>query len=161
VRPRRSSGALGQPLNFAVRQHETRRLDMNSGAPRLLLLVSLAIFAPSPSPADARLLGLDSPNRVPGSFFVVFKTGPELVAVARTGPAAPKVLPQVFPTSKDSDLRLAEALCEQIHGQLEGLSYSPSSAAFVVRRASDTLVHDILAKDPRIAEIGANFPIHD
>jgi hypothetical protein len=89
---------------------------MNSVAPRLLFLVSLAVFAPSPAPADARLLGLDSPNRVPGSFFVVFKTGPELAAVTRTGPAAPKILPQLYPTSEDSARRLAEALCEQIHG---------------------------------------------
>jgi hypothetical protein len=134
---------------------------MNSVAPKLLLLALLAGFAPSPSPADARLVGLDSPKRVPGSFFVVFKTGPELAAVARTGPAAPKVLPQVFPTSKDSARRLAEALCEQVHGQLAGLSYGSSYAAFGVHDASDTLVRAILAKDPRIAEIGANFPIHE
>jgi hypothetical protein len=134
---------------------------MNSVAPKLLLLAFLAVFAPSPSPADARLLGLDSPNRVPGSFFVVFKTGPELAAVTRTGPAAPKVLPQVFPTSDDSTRRLAEALCEQIHGHLAGLSYGPSYAAFGVHDASDSLVRDILAKDPRIAEIGANFRIHE
>jgi hypothetical protein len=124
------------------------------------LAVILALHS-SESAADARLLGFDSQHRVPGSFYVVFKTDSELASIPRTGPNAPKVLPHLNPTSKEAVWRLASALCAQIHAELAGVNYVPPHAAFITRGASDAAVREVLAKDPRIAEIGANFPIYE
>jgi hypothetical protein len=132
---------------------------VNSAAPKLLFLALLSIFPPSPSPADATLSGLDSPDRVPGSFVVFFKTGVELAALVRYGPVGAKVLPRVLPTSEGSARRLAEALCKRVHGKMRDLGYGSSYTRFVVDNASETLVREILAKDPRIAQIRALEPV--
>jgi hypothetical protein len=124
----------------------------------LALVVILALQS-SNSAADAKLSNFESQHRAPGSFYVIFKTDAELAAIPRTGPKAPKVFPQVTPTSKDAVWRLAAALCTEIHAQLAGINYVPPHAAFITRGASDAAMREVLAKDPRIAEISANIEV--
>lgn len=134
---------------------------MTSAVKRSALLALVVVLYSTRLVADARLVGFDSPDRSSGSFYVVFKSGAELAAVPRTGPGAPQILPWVFPTSDGSAIRIAEALCSRIQARLSGVTYSPSHAAFVVRNASDAAIREVLARDPRIAEIGANMKIRE
>jgi hypothetical protein len=135
---------------------------MRRSWPDSALLASLVVVALSPgsSLADARLSGFDSLHRVPGSFYIEFKTGPDLALVPHTGPKAPNVLPHLTPTSKEAVWRLARALCAEIHARLVGINYVLPSAAFITAGASDAAVREVLAKDPRIAEISANIETH-
>ena len=128
--------------------------------PALLALVVILALQSSKSAADAKLSNFDSQHRAPGSFYVIFKTDAELAVIPHTGAKAPKVLPQVTPTSKDAVWRLAAALCAQIQAQLAGINYVPPHVAFITRGASDAAMREVLAKDPRIAEISANIEVH-
>ena len=118
-----------------------------------------AASSASKSAADAKLSNFDSQHRAPGSFYVIFKTPAELAVIPRTGPNAPKVLPQLALTSMDAAWHLAAALCIQIHAQLAGVNYVPPHVAFITRGASDAAMREVLAKDPRIAEISANIEV--
>lgn len=149
--PGRSSSTLGSTIDG---------LPLNPSPLKALLVTGLLTAVPISTLADAKLLGLDSPTRIRGSFFVVFKSGADLASVAHAGPIAPTLLPQLVPTSEYAARRLAVALCDQIHAEFVGFSYYPGYAAFIVHKASDSAVRDVLAKDPRISEIGANFPVH-
>jgi hypothetical protein len=128
----------------------------------LLCLVVLALGCPLPSLADAELLGIDSTQRVHGSFFVSFKTEAELGAIPKSGVGAPLTLPNVQPTTLESTKLLVEALCNQMHPSrcdpifFEG---SPNFAGFMLHDAPDDAIRGFLAKDPRISKIGANFPL--
>jgi len=90
--------------------------------------------------ADALLNNLDAQHRSAGSFYVVFKPAAQLATVPGTGPGAPKVLPDVLPTSKEGTWRLAAALCAQINAHLAGINYVPPHVAFMLRDASDDAV---------------------
>jgi hypothetical protein len=123
----------------------------------LLALVAILAVHPGKSVADAKLSNFDSQHRVLGSFYVVFKSDAELAVIPHTGPGVPKVLPQLALASKDTVWRLAAALCAEIHAQLVGINYVPPHAAFITQGASDAAMREVLAKDPRIAEISANI----
>jgi hypothetical protein len=73
--------------------------------------------------ADAELLGIDSSQRVLGSFFVTFKAAPDLKAIPHSGAGAPLVLPAVRPLSAESTQLLAEALCKHMHATLAQALY--------------------------------------
>jgi hypothetical protein len=125
----------------------------------LLALVVILALQSSKSAADAKLSNFDSQHRAPGSFYVIFKTPAELAVIPHTGPNAPKVLPQLALTSIDAAWHLAAALCIQIHAQLAGVNYVPPHVAFITRGASDVAMREVLAKDPRVAEISANIEV--
>jgi len=125
-----------------------------------VLLMAALMLAASYSTwtlADATLANFDSTHRSPGSFYVIFKKEADLASVARTGPDAPKVLPELLPTSKETTWRLATALCAEINAGLAGINFNPPHVAFITRDASDDAIRNILAKDPRIAVISANI----
>ena len=131
-----------------------------STLPGLLFLV-FALAYSAVSVADATLVGIESSRRVPGSFLVIFKSAWDLEAAPRTGLGAPTVLPDLLPVSEYSTRMLAEALCNHIHARVRNVSYWPPYAAFWVEGAQDVAVREFLAKDPRIAEIEANFYVSD
>lgn len=125
------------------------------------LCVLVVSLAPLLSYADAEPLGIDSPQRVRGSFFVTFKPAVALEAIPDSGEGAPLVSPTLRPVSAESTRLLAEALCKHMHAKLAQAFYFPSpkgaAAGFAVHDASDDEVRRFLAKDPRVARIGANF----
>jgi hypothetical protein len=152
MRPRRVSGFVARPLNFTVRQHVT---------PWKLVCLLVLILRPLLSYADAEVLGIDSPQRVHGSFFVRFKAALDLEAIPNSGVGAPLILPTLRPLSAESTQLLAEALCKHMHATLAGAFYFPgpagAAAGFIVHDAPDDEVRQFLATDPRVAQIGANF----
>lgn len=105
----------------------------------------------------ARLLNFDSPSRVAGRYIVVFKNSAELADVPRSGRGAPKVLPDVVPTSKASIERLAAALAAQTGGTVYQVFSEPSLMGFWLVGASDADIRSILVVDPRIAHIEAEL----
>jgi hypothetical protein len=128
---------------------------------KVLFLIALTLSA-GVAHSDAKLVGLDSKKRIPGSFFVVFKGGSDLTMIPVDGQGAPAVLPKVQPISRDSASILATALCATISARLTGVTFFDSGyAAFTVSDGSDEAVRSMLAKDPRIAEIDATFTVID
>jgi hypothetical protein len=110
--------------------------------------------------AAATILNLNSKGRIPGESYVVFKSEADLRSVPKTGLGAPTILPDVLPTSMERVRRLASALCAAIQAQVKGINFiNPNAAAFIIKGASDQAVRDVLAKDPRIAEISADIAL--
>jgi hypothetical protein len=127
-----------------------------------VLFLHFATVTPLICLGDVPVVGIDSSQRVVGSLYVTFKSPSELAALQATGPGAPSVLPGVLPLSTDSTKRLVAALCRQMHAKLCDFLYfkgSPDFAGFIVHDAPDDAIRNFLAKDPRVAGIGANFPL--
>jgi hypothetical protein len=100
---------------------------------------------------------MDSPHRSLGSFWITFKTSAELDNLSRSELNSVRVLPGVVPTDRDTLGRLAIALAVEVGGSVEGYFYSREGSTFSIKDASDSAVIGILAKDPRLASIGANI----
>jgi hypothetical protein len=96
----------------------------------------------------ARLLNLDSSIRIPGRYFVRFKSEDKLSTIARSGSGAPTILPHVLPTSDESVRVLALALAESVVGVVRRV-LSGKMKAFVIDEVSKDAIKR-LAKDPRI-----------
>jgi hypothetical protein len=130
-------------------------------AVRLLLSIVLMSTLVSVAAADARLLHFDMPasERIPGHYYVLFKTEPELrqlprlFADPRSGVKKPRVLPDIRPTTAQTSRALAEALAVSVHGRVLPPYESPYEGrqGFWIK-LPDNMV-SILAKDPRIESL--------
>jgi len=118
--------------------------------------------------ADAKLLHFDTPasERVPGQYYVLFKTEqelrqlPSLLAEPKSGVKKPRVLPDNLPTTTQTSRALAEALAASVHGRVIPPYESPYEGrqGFWIELPENML--SVLAKDPRIESLERNAIAH-
>lgn len=118
--------------------------------------------------ADAKLLHFDTPasERVPGQYYVLFKTKqelrqlPNLFADPRSGIKKPKILPNNLPTTTQAGRALAEALAASVHGHVLPPYECPYEGrqGFFIKLPENMVM--ILAKDPRIESLEPNVFLH-
>jgi hypothetical protein len=124
------------------------------GITRALVLVSysVALMAVRYAIADAPLLNMDSPRRVPGEYYVEFKPAAELNRIPRSGAGAPRILPDTRPVSTADLDKLAKALSKSVKAELMELAPGSPRNGFAIRGVTVGGLRE-LAKDPRIAFI--------
>ncbi len=134
-----------------------------------LLASGVLIGAGTPEAhADAKLLHFDRPanERVPGQYYVLFKTEqelrqlPSLFADPRSGIKKPKILPENLPTTTQTSRTLAEALAASVHGHVVPPYESPYEGrqGFWIKLPENMVM--MLAKDPRIESLEPDAIVH-
>jgi hypothetical protein len=118
--------------------------------------------------ADAQLLHFDTPasERVPGQYYVLFKTEqelrqlPSLFADPRSGVKKPRVLPDNLPTTTQTSRALAEALAASVHGHVLPPYECPYEGrqGFWIKLPENMVM--ALAKDPRIESLEPDVIAH-
>jgi hypothetical protein len=109
--------------------------------------------------APAKLENLQNPNAIPGHYEVTFRTSAELACMTRAERDRLIPLPGVLPDSPEAGRQLAYALAQSVGGKVIAVwvHFTPISFAIQVRDRHSAL---LLAKDPRVAVLGATLPLH-
>lgn len=135
----------------------SRPLSQDSPSSEAPPVLSLHICPKSPS--SARLENLDSQTRVPGQHYIMFKLPAALACIGTSQLSSLRVLPRVMPDSPQAYRRLAHGLARSIHATVTRV-WDSLPAGFDIGDATDGGV-EMLARDPRIALIGANLTIKE
>lgn len=116
----------------------------------LLVGMTLAVL-PALALGSAPVYGLKDPSRVPGQYFVSFKTSQELAA---TSPQqlATSSCPSLQPTDAQQAQKLATCLADKVGALNIGVLHIGKREVAVVKGLSDSGV-SILANDPRVNSI--------
>ena len=127
-----------------------------------LLSVTLA----STARADAKVFARPDSERIPGQYFVLFKSPEELLKLPRlyadvtSGVKKPHVLPDTLPIARVDSRALAGALTKSVHGRVLPPYESPyeNRQGFWIELPERMV--SVLAKDPRIESIEPNAISH-
>lgn len=116
----------------------------------LLVGMTLAVL-PALALGRAPVYGLKDPSRVPGQYFVSFKTSQEL---AETSPErlATSSCPSLQPTDPQQAQKLATCLADKVGATNIGVLHIGKREVAVIKGLSDSGV-STLANDPRVNSI--------
>jgi hypothetical protein len=117
----------------------------------LIALASLAGCITIPVPVNAaRLLHMDSPNRIPGAYKVIFKSKEELDSIPLNALAPLAILPNVTPVTRVWTIQLANALAHAGNVAVTHTFYGAGLTGFGIDGIADGVIPDVLLSDPRI-----------
>lgn len=118
---------------------------------RSFLIGMTLTVLPALALASAPVYGLKSPSRVPGKYFVSFKTSQELAATSPEQLAS-SICPSLQPTDPQQAQKLATCLADKVGATNTGVLRIDKREVAVVKGLSDSGV-SILANDPRVSSI--------
>jgi hypothetical protein len=146
----------------------SKRVRVATACVQLFAWVVLIGVGTPEAHADAKLLHFDTPasERVPGQYYVLFKTEqelrqlPSLFADPRSGVKKPRVLPDNLPTTTQTSRALAEALAASVHGHVLPPYECPYEGrqGFWIKLPENMVM--LLAKDPRIESLEPDAIVH-
>jgi subtilisin family serine protease len=136
-----------------------------------------AATAPAPG-LGAELVGLDLPGRFPGSFLIVVKPDADLSLYVNFIPPRPAPSGKSLQSSVGGDLPLAgdtpapstsdlvqrlgdDLVSKMPNSRLQTAFVAGDYRALLIEGASDDDIKQVVAQDPRILRVGANFPVRE
>jgi hypothetical protein len=127
------------------------------------LLVALAYFvacmAMSEPAKAARLLHMDSADRIPGVYTVVFKSKTDLAALPAEALASIPTAPQILPLTELDTRNIASLLAQAANSTLTGIFFGDALTGFALEGVKDGIPAALLS-DPRIDFIEPAVWVH-
>jgi len=112
-------------------------------------------------PANAaRLLHMDSADRIPGVYKVVFKAKADLDALPLEALSSTSIAPKLLPVTEADARQLASALAQAANGTLGATFFGTGLKGFALANVTDGNIPAALLSDPRVDFIEPAMWVH-